>query len=81
MSAFQKWLGGCAPGMEQTMNPGLGHRPPQADRRNERLPARSGHIRKDGNATKRTYRARLSVGPGCPMQACHSPGRSARVVA
>jgi len=81
MSAFQKWLGGCAPGMEQTMNPGPGHRPPQADRRNERLPACSGRIRKDGNATKCTHRARLSVDPGCPMRARHSPGRSARAVA
>ena len=63
------------------MNPGSGHRPLQADQRNERLPACSGRIRKDGNATKCTHRARLSVDPGCPMRARHSPGRSARVVA
>ena len=63
------------------MNPGSGHRPLQADQRNERLPARSEHIRKGRNVTKRTHRARLSVDPGCPMRARHSPGRSARVVA
>lgn len=60
------------------MNPGSGHRPLQADQRNERFPACLEHIRTGKKITKRTHRARLSVGPGCPMRARHSPGRSAR---